>query len=116
MNQTPYQRLMSLGVDDQIISLVLGFISVTSDRYFGIIYDMGKLFLSCKYASMATSYLLLYHFCIYHCLLLRLLNCYVTLLCCVWVTVGGGGAGRQSVGCLKRQTGGHGSLNPLRSV
>jgi hypothetical protein len=83
MNQTPYQRLTSLGVEDQLISLVLGFIPVTPDRYFSLICDVGKLFLDCKNARMATCYLLLFHFYVYPCLFLCSLNCYVTLLCCV---------------------------------
>jgi len=42
MNQIPYQRLISLGVEDQLISLVLGFIPVTPDSYFSPIYDIGR--------------------------------------------------------------------------
>ena len=43
MNQTPYQRLISLGVEDQLISLVLGFIPMTPDSYFSLIYDTGRV-------------------------------------------------------------------------
>ena len=46
-------------------------------------YDIGKLFLGCKNARMATVSLLLFHFRICYYLFLYLLNCYVTLLCCV---------------------------------
>jgi len=48
---------MTLGVEDQLIFLVLGFIPVTPYRHFGLVYDMGNLFLGCKNASMTTVYL-----------------------------------------------------------
>ena len=50
------------------------------------LYDIGELFLGCKNARMATVSLLLFQFRIYYYLYLRLLNCYVTLFCCVCVT------------------------------